>query len=136
MIHLLNLSYHSATTDRRVTREEAQEWMKEAKDLGPSWSNEMEMWRSLDQHRDLFEPGVVEEVESFLKSQAASRPEPGLFTRGVESVFKTDSDFDGLSNKDERRLNTNPFRADTDGDGFDDAEEVRRRTDPGKFLGK
>ncbi len=41
-----------------------------------------------------------------------------------------DSDGDGLTDTEERRLGTDPFRADTDGDGIPDGEEVRRGLNP------
>jgi hypothetical protein len=41
-----------------------------------------------------------------------------------------DSDNDGLTDTEERRIGTNPNRADTDGDGRSDGEEVRYGTNP------
>jgi hypothetical protein len=41
-----------------------------------------------------------------------------------------DSDNDGLTDAEERRIGTNPNRADTDGDGRTDGEEVRYGTNP------
>jgi hypothetical protein len=43
-----------------------------------------------------------------------------------------DSDFDGLSDKQEALIGTNPLNVDTDGDGIKDGEEVGRGTDPKK----
>lgn len=49
----------------------------------------------------------------------------------AEPPDMTDSDGDGLSDRLERLLGTDPFNADTDGDGVSDFDEVRRhRTDP------
>ncbi|GEM_PF-1943393 len=42
----------------------------------------------------------------------------------------TDSDHDGLSNRDEAIWNTDPFNPDTDGDGYKDGEEVASGHDP------
>ena len=43
----------------------------------------------------------------------------------------TDSDYDGLSNQDERNIwHTNPYDADTDHDGLSDNEELTAKTDP------
>ena len=44
-----------------------------------------------------------------------------------------DSDGDGLSDKKEMELNTNPYSEDSDGDGWSDAEEVRTGHDPLKI---
>ena len=42
-----------------------------------------------------------------------------------------DTDGDGLSDEEERRIGTNPGSADTDGDGLNDYEEVKvKKTDP------
>jgi len=55
-----------------------------------------------------------------------------------------DIDLDGLTNKREFALGTNPLKADTDGDGYSDLEEVEAKTSPidpnskpgGGLLGK
>lgn len=53
---------------------------------------------------------------------------------GVDEYFNsssTDSDEDGLSNTDERRVyGSDPFRFDTDGDGVPDGSEIEEGTDP------
>jgi len=41
-----------------------------------------------------------------------------------------DSDGDGLSDEEERRIGTDPNNPDTDGDGFSDGEEVSKGTNP------
>ena len=41
-----------------------------------------------------------------------------------------DFDGDGLSNSDEKRLETNPYLADTDNDGYIDGDEVRNGFNP------
>lgn len=41
-----------------------------------------------------------------------------------------DADNDGLSNKEEEDLGTNPEKKDTDGDGLNDQKEVNLKTDP------
>ena len=46
-----------------------------------------------------------------------------------------DPDRDGLSNRREHKLRTNPRKADTDGDGVKDGREVRRGTNPRKRPG-
>ncbi|MCI0539243.1 MAG: hypothetical protein L0Z50_28890, partial [Verrucomicrobiales bacterium] len=44
---------------------------------------------------------------------------------------RTDSDYDGLSDGDERlRFGTDPFNPDTDGDGWPDGMEVSLTTNP------
>jgi hypothetical protein len=43
---------------------------------------------------------------------------------------KNDVDADGLSNRWEARLGTDPLDADTDDDGLDDGDEVADGTDP------
>lgn len=69
----------------------------------------------------------------------APRDEDRLPGRGESNVAtgtaaaKGDADGDGLSDRRERGLRTNPRRADTDGDGLRDGAEVRRyHTDPRK----
>lgn len=51
-----------------------------------------------------------------------------LFGTGTSSGL--DSDGDGLTDDEERRIGTNPFNADTDGDGIPDGEEILLGTDP------
>lgn len=46
---------------------------------------------------------------------------PGIFD---EEAF-SDQDGDGITDDEERELETNPARADTDGDGLSDGDEVR-----------
>jgi len=49
---------------------------------------------------------------------------------GTGSGSGLDSDGDGLTDDEERRIGTNPFNADTDGDGIPDGDEIRLGTDP------
>ncbi len=49
----------------------------------------------------------------------------GLTASGGESEL-ADADNDGLTNKEERELGTNPNLADTDGDGLSDGDEVHK----------
>ena len=49
---------------------------------------------------------------------------------GAGSDGNLDSDGDGLTDAEERRIGTDPFRADTDGDGISDGDEVRLGLDP------
>ncbi len=44
-----------------------------------------------------------------------------------------DSDGDGLSNREEQDLGTNPNNADSDGDGIKDGQEIAAGTNPNKF---
>ncbi len=55
-----------------------------------------------------------------------ARPQ-GLLAAGTMVL---DADRDGLSDRQERILRTNPDAVDTDGDQISDAEEVARQTDP------
>ena len=52
---------------------------------------------------------------------------PLVFTT---ACFDSDKDSDGLTNKEEKALGTDPNSADTDGDGLSDQEEVDGGTDP------
>ncbi len=57
----------------------------------------------------------------------------GLTTGGGESD-NADPDKDGLTNKEERELGTDPHNPDSDGDGLSDGDEVHKyHTDPLKF---
>jgi len=49
---------------------------------------------------------------------------------GQAHLFEVDSDGDGLSDRDEAAIGTDPFDPDTDGDGLEDGEEVALGTDP------
>ncbi len=58
-------------------------------------------------------------------------PTDGLITAGIGVNYyfgSTDRDGDGLTNKEEARLGTDPDNPDTDGDGLRDGEEVRTYT--------
>src|SRR4051794_7877385 len=58
-------------------------------------------------------------------------PRVDTTTPGVQAQTSAkDSDGDGLSNAQERRLGTNPLRADSDGDGLPDGWEARFGFDP------
>jgi YD repeat-containing protein len=48
----------------------------------------------------------------------------------ASSAVALDSDGDGLSDDDERRIGTDPFNPDTDGDGYPDGLEVALGSDP------
>jgi YD repeat-containing protein len=51
-------------------------------------------------------------------------------TSPVSSAMPLDSDGDGLSDDEERRIGTDPFNPDTDGDGYPDGLEVALGSDP------
>ncbi|MBI5609949.1 MAG: OmpA family protein, partial [Deltaproteobacteria bacterium] len=48
----------------------------------------------------------------------------------ADDVASADSDGDGLSDDEEKKIGTDPKKADTDGDGLSDGEEVLIGTDP------
>lgn len=49
----------------------------------------------------------------------------------LDKSRQTDKDLDGLSDEEEKKLDTNPDNIDTDGDGLMDSDEVKiYRTDP------
>ena len=50
--------------------------------------------------------------------------------RNDSSDAALDADNDGISNKDEAEMGTNPQRADSDGDGISDAIEATNNMDP------
>jgi len=58
-------------------------------------------------------------------SSAATAPVPGTTSSG-----SIDSDGDGLTDEEERRLGTDPFNPDTDGDGYPDGLEVALGSNP------
>jgi hypothetical protein len=58
-------------------------------------------------------------------SSSATPPVPGTTSSG-----SIDSDGDGLTDEEERRLGTNPFNPDTDGDGYPDGLEVALGSNP------
>jgi hypothetical protein len=67
--------------------------------------------------------------------QVVASDEGGLSSVGSEWSFRTftadgDADSDGLTNKREAELNTDPYRADSDGDGYSDKDEMARGSDP------
>lgn len=57
----------------------------------------------------------------------------GVTEIGKEVENEKDSDQDGLLDKDEITIGTNPFDPDTDGDGYLDGDEVKNGYDPRKF---
>lgn len=53
------------------------------------------------------------------------------FEDRVKQAAETDSDLDGLSNEEEKKLGTSPDSADTDSDGILDFDEIKtRKTNP------
>lgn len=46
----------------------------------------------------------------------------------TQDLTKVDSDGDGLTDEDEKKIGIDPQKKDTDGDGLDDGEEVARGT--------
>jgi FtsZ-interacting cell division protein ZipA len=47
------------------------------------------------------------------------------FREEIKAIIKTDSDLDGVSDEEEKRIGTNADNPDTDGDGLLDGDEVR-----------
>jgi len=77
----------------------------------------------------------VQTEEQTIQDEGREVQEENLQDTGEESVGETiqeeavvsppiDSDLDGLSDEEEKRIGTDPFRADTDNDGLFDNEEV------------
>jgi hypothetical protein len=54
----------------------------------------------------------------------------GVAAPGTAPSSAIDSDGDGLTDEEERRLGTDPFNADTDGDGYPDGLEVALGSNP------
>jgi len=50
----------------------------------------------------------------------------GMVFGGSAATSGSDTDEDGLTNREEKEYNTDPKKADTDGDGLTDGEEVRK----------
>lgn len=46
------------------------------------------------------------------------------FDTAIDNTYKTDKDFDGISDEDEKKYKTNPELSDTDGDGLTDYAEI------------
>ena len=55
------------------------------------------------------------------------------FYTNIEKTYKTDKDFDGISDEDEKKYKTSPTSSDTDNDGIQDLTEIKLyKTDPTK----
>jgi Tol biopolymer transport system component len=68
---------------------------------------------------------------AILKSSLANQSGAAIGSAtGASSSDTTDSDGDGLTDAEERRLGTDPFNPDTDGDGYPDGLEVALGSDP------
>jgi len=61
--------------------------------------------------------------------------ESGNKEKSIFDISDLDSDSDGLSDKEEYKLGTNPYKADSDEDGYTDKEEVIAGYDPLKQEG-
>ena len=64
------------------------------------------------------------------EGRAGTSMSHGKGSHGHSLKARGDRDRDGLSNRRERRLGTNPFDADTDDDGLRDGLEIRLRLNP------
>lgn len=60
-----------------------------------------------------------------------SPAETNQLQKEIDAVYKSDKDFDGLSDDEEAKIGTNPEMADSDNDGILDKDEVKiYGTDP------
>lgn len=83
--------------------------------------------RSFGTALGLFPPMAVIAAAGLLCTSQGGTPRHTL--RALD-VVPIDSDGDGLSDRQERILQSSPYLADTDGDGFSDTEEFARGTSP------
>ena len=88
--------------------------------------------------------------------QSQASVDKAVFDKAISDTYKSDKDFDGISDEDEKKYGTSPtlsdtdedgltddseintyktdpLKADTDGDGYEDGFEVRRGLDPKGF---
>lgn len=63
-------------------------------------------------------------------SDGLANSAPDLVSITVSPAPPTDTDGDGLSDDEERRIGTDPLNPDTDGDGYRDGDEVAAGTSP------
>ncbi len=133
--------FSTASMDRKITLAEAkQEIDSTLKGLSVHKSNESELWRGTEMNRDLFEPDALKYVEGRLTERLHKLWDKGetplqWFGRSVLGM-KTDSDGDGLTDRKEKSLGTNPFVADTNHNGWNDQRDLEAGRDPGKVEWK
>lgn len=75
----------------------------------------------------------VENTATDVKAQTSRAGPPvssGIDSSDQPAFGSLDSDGDGLTDEEERRLGTNPLNPDTDGDGYPDGLEVALGSDP------
>lgn len=66
----------------------------------------------------------------FIKTLKCDSADKGISQDEERDWDKLDSDNDGLSDKVEKMLGTDPFKADTDGDGYSDFDEIKNGYSP------
>lgn len=137
MQFLRDIMFVEAARDGRIT---AAEVAQEIEDMGLETDpvhrrTEQELWAVREMYDDVFETDALAAYDQVLtdRLQEYHRQGPGLMSRlGGFLGWEANSDGDALSDRQEKRLGTNPFLSDTDGDGWTDDREVERGSDPGR----
>jgi hypothetical protein len=66
----------------------------------------------------------------FIKTLKCDSDDKGISRDDERNLDKLDSDKDGLTDKVEKMLKTDPYKADTDGDGYNDFDEIKNGYNP------
>lgn len=84
--------------------------------------------RNFDNYDLYFFAGA--KVSYIFKRKSDQHKKPAKLSQTGKDAFDKDSDGDGLSDSDEKKLGTNPKKADSDGDGLSDKKEMEAGAQP------
>lgn len=118
----LNELTQEITTQQIKSQNEIQEKVEEINKLVSESSSQEEAKN--------FKKKLEETINESLQKNALLAEEKKKIEESKQTFLAKDSDDDGITDKEELRLGTDPFNSDTDQDGFFDGSEISLGTDP------
>ena len=112
-----------ATQDTMSTRDNPEEIIKEALE-------ESEPEEDKEQNKEVVATSSEDQILTKEEEQAEATTTEEVVEESLEPTSGTDTDKDGVSDKEEQLFGMNPSSNDTDGDGYSDKEELHSLNNP------